>query len=96
MTIKNTVDIIGVARSVLRNAQGWSLEYLTPWREYDVVLAYNPQKQQGNSGLPIYILVEGREGRFATSDETLEIMNLSLPDLDEAPENPDEIVEILE
>lgn len=89
------LDIIGIARSVLSNPQGWTLEYLTPWKGREVVLAYNAIKQSGASGLPIYILVEGEEGRYATADETFEIMDLSLPDVEDDHEITEKISEIL-
>jgi len=91
-----TLDIIGIARRVLSNPNGWTVEYLTPWRGFDVVLAYNPVKQSGDSGLPIYILVKDDDGRYATADETLEIMNLSLPDVEDDSEISEKISEISE
>lgn len=91
-----TKEIVGLARTVLLNPQGWSLEYFTPWKGKHLVFAYNPEKQSGETGLPIYIVVDGQSARFATADETLEIMGLSIAEVNEDTENPDEIVEILE
>lgn len=88
------IDSVKIARGVLKNPKGWSFEYLTPWKEWSVVLAFNVSEQEGDSGLPIYILVKDGKGRYATADETFEIMNLSLPDIDEFDENPREIVTI--
>lgn len=74
-------SIIEAARSIMAgNLRGWGFEEITPWRGYTVVLAYNPEKEAGDTGLPIFILVKDGEARYATAQETDELMDLSIMD----------------
>lgn len=92
-----TNSIIEAARSIMAgNLQGWSFEEVTPWKEYTVVLAYNPEKEAGDTGLPIFILVKGSEARYATADETEELMGLSIMNDEEWTGIREEISEIPE
>jgi len=92
-----TNSIIEAARSIMAgNLRGWSFEEVTPWKEYIVVLAYNPEKESGDTGLPIFILVKGNEARYATAQETDELMDLSIMDESEWTGTVEEIEPISE
>lgn len=52
------------------------VKYLCPWKGKEVYSAFNPEVPY--EGLPQYILADGEKLRWATFDETEEIMSIKL------------------